>query len=223
MNYPTVYARITPTNGVSGDKYSVSVTGVTATVDTQKTWSSGSLNFAITPSALGTMVVTFKNDTTGTIIGTKSIEVKSKYLLNSATFKVGNMVTDSVMHNTGYIAYAHVDPKVGIKINDDLKINNTLLNLISSYIYHVPANNELTLIMSVGNYSVFTGNMKPVITLTNLSNNLTYTSSALEPFTIGVDSDSVSWGKNITNVSDVNLIRSIMTIGSEVLMTVTYQ
>ena len=76
MNYPTVYARITPTNGVSGDKYSVSVTGVTATVDTQKTWSSGSLIFAITPSALGTMVVTFKNDTTGTVIGTKSIVVK---------------------------------------------------------------------------------------------------------------------------------------------------
>ena len=77
MNYPTVYARITPTNGVSGDKYSVSVTGVTATVDTQKTWSSGSLIFAITPSALGTMVVTFKNDTLGITIGTKSIPVVS--------------------------------------------------------------------------------------------------------------------------------------------------
>jgi hypothetical protein len=36
-----VYARITPTNGVSGDKFSVTVTGITATVAAQKTWTSG--------------------------------------------------------------------------------------------------------------------------------------------------------------------------------------
>jgi Flp pilus assembly protein TadG len=76
-SYKTVYARITPNNGVANEKYSVSVTGVTATVDGQKTWTSGAMNFAITPTSAGTMTVTFKNDTLNQIIGSRVIGIGS--------------------------------------------------------------------------------------------------------------------------------------------------
>lgn len=75
MTFPTVYARLTPTNGESGEKYSVSVSGVTAIVEGQKTWSTGTLSFAITPSTGGNATITFKNDSTGDVIGTRSLKV----------------------------------------------------------------------------------------------------------------------------------------------------
>lgn len=74
MSYKTIYARITPINGYTDEKYSVAVSGVTAVVDGQKTWSGdGAMNFAITPTSAGTMTVTFKNDTLNQIIGNRVI------------------------------------------------------------------------------------------------------------------------------------------------------
>lgn len=82
----TFYARITPTHGVSGDVYSVSISGVTGTVEGQKTWTGGELSFAITPTGSGVMTITFKNLTLNQTIGTKTVTIN-----NNEAVPLGNL------------------------------------------------------------------------------------------------------------------------------------
>ena len=82
MLYSTFYARLVPNGAATGTKFSVSVSGISAVVEATKTWSSGALLFSIKPKSSGQATVTFKNDTTGDIIGTKTIMVRSNTLAN---------------------------------------------------------------------------------------------------------------------------------------------
>lgn len=80
MQYSTFYAKLTPNGAVAGTKYSVSVAGVTAIVDGQKIYGSTAIYFAIKPKSSGTATITFRNDTTGDIIGTRQIVIRSTTL-----------------------------------------------------------------------------------------------------------------------------------------------
>ena len=77
MIYDTFYAKLVPNGAVTGTKYSVSISGVTAIIAGQKTYTGADMYFAITPKSSGNAIVTFKNDTTGDIIGTRNILVRS--------------------------------------------------------------------------------------------------------------------------------------------------
>ena len=80
MNYTTFYAKLTPNGAAVGTKYSVSVSGITAIVEGQKTYSGQAMYFAITPKSSGNATVTFRNDTTGDVIGTRPILIRSTTL-----------------------------------------------------------------------------------------------------------------------------------------------
>lgn len=77
MQYSTFYARLVPTGTASGTKFSVSVSGISAIVEATKTWTSGALLFSIKPKSSGQATVSFKNELTGDIIGTRDILVRS--------------------------------------------------------------------------------------------------------------------------------------------------
>lgn len=83
MQYSTFYAKLIPNGAIEGTKYSVSVSGITATTDGQKSYGSAPMYFAIKPKSSGTATVSFLNDTTGDVIGTKQILVRSNTLANA--------------------------------------------------------------------------------------------------------------------------------------------
>lgn len=101
MIYDTFYAKLVPNGAVTGTKYSVSISGVTAIVGSQKTYTGADMYFAITPKSSGNAIVTFKNDTTGDIIGTRNILVRSttrakptyKLTASATTVNEGGTVT----------------------------------------------------------------------------------------------------------------------------------
>lgn len=81
MQYSTFYAKLTPNGAVSGTRYSISVTGVTwEGTDGLVTYSGVPLYFTIKPKSSGLATVTFKNETTGDVIGSKQILVRSTTL-----------------------------------------------------------------------------------------------------------------------------------------------
>ena len=80
MIYDTFYAKLVPNGAVTGTKYSVSISGVTAIVDGQKTYTGADMYFAITPKSSGNATVTFRNDTDGDVIGTRPILIRSTTL-----------------------------------------------------------------------------------------------------------------------------------------------
>lgn len=82
MIYNTFYAKLTPNGVVAGIKYSISVVGITAVIDGQKTYDSTPMYFAITPKSSGRATITFKNDTTGEVLGTRQMLVRSLTLAN---------------------------------------------------------------------------------------------------------------------------------------------
>ena len=70
------YLRLGTINGVSGDKFTVTASGVSAIVDGEKTWTNGNLNFLVTPTSTGTITLTIRNVTLGNIVvGTETINV----------------------------------------------------------------------------------------------------------------------------------------------------
>ena len=77
MQYSTFYARLVPSGTAPGTKFSVSVSGISAIVEATKTWTSGALLFSIKPNSYGQATVSFKNELTGDIIGTRDILVRS--------------------------------------------------------------------------------------------------------------------------------------------------
>lgn len=81
MQYSTFYAKLTPNGAVNGTRYSISVTGITwEGTDGLVTYSGVPLYFTIKPKSSGLATVTFKNETTGDVIGSKQILVRSTTL-----------------------------------------------------------------------------------------------------------------------------------------------
>ena len=80
MNYTKFYANVTPNNLATGSLLGVEVTGISALVDTDKYWNSGTLSWGITPRSSGRATVTFLNKSNNTIIGTREILVRSNEL-----------------------------------------------------------------------------------------------------------------------------------------------
>lgn len=122
MTYKTFYARITPINGIPGEKYSVVVSGITAEVDGQKTWSgNGAMNFAIKPTAAGVANIVFKNDTLNQIIGVRKINIDTlipTYNLLFTSDSAGNNVQSSVNEGgTTYLVIRTTNVDNGTVIN----------------------------------------------------------------------------------------------------------
>ncbi len=101
MLYSTFYARLVPNSGTPGTTYGVTVSGITAVVEADKIWNSGPLLFSIKPKSSGLATVTFINVTTGNVLGTKNILVRSttrakptyKLTASATTVNEGGTVT----------------------------------------------------------------------------------------------------------------------------------
>ncbi len=200
-----VYARITPTNGVSGDKFSVTVTGITATVDAQKTWTSGSLNFAIIPKSSGTATVTFKNDTKNVTIGTRTFVSKPN---NSATF-ISEYYSDSSQQLWGYT----FNTNLGTELTDNIKINDVLVDLgICDFSTNVAGTGNGILSVWVAatvslNYNVIKAKC------TNTSSGLTYTSVAMQLIFVGPN--GTGWFAGVAD-ADLTKLKTIFADGQTV-------
>ena len=200
-----VYARITPTNGVSGDKFSVTVTGITATVDAQKTWTSGSLNFAIIPKSSGTATVTFKNDTKNVTIDTRTFVSKPN---NSATF-ISEYYSDSSQQLWGYAK----NTNLGTELTDNIKINDVLVDLgICDFSTNVAGTGNGILSVWVTatvsfNYNVIKAKY------TNTSSGLTYTSVAMQPIFVGTN--GTAWFADVAD-ADLTKLKTIFADGQTV-------
>ena len=200
-----VYARITPTNGVSGDKFSVTVTGITATVAAQKTWTSGSLNFAIIPKSSGTATVTFKNDTKNVTIGTRTFVSKPN---NSATF-ISEYYSDSSQQLWGYA----FNTNLGTELTDNIKINDVLVDLgICDFSTNVAGTGNGILSVWVAatvsfNYNVIKAKC------TNTSSGLTYTSVAMQPILVGPN--GTGWFADVAD-ADLTKLKTIFADGQTV-------
>ncbi len=194
-----VYGRITLTNGVSGHVFSVSVTGVTAIVDGQKTWTSGNLNFNMSFTSTGTATITFRNDTLNTVIGTKTISV-TKISSGNGLFTVA-----SVSDGKGYIwrGYDSINSPYtyGVELNDTLKYNNSLVESQVCSL-HIAENGDLALQYWCGNVWLF--NADPVLNfkLTNMTTGETYITG------------NVTGGKLMMNV----LWWHVVPVGSQALL-----
>lgn len=126
MLYSTFYARLVPNGGTPGTTYGVTVSGITAVVEADKIWNSGPLLFSIKPKSSGLATVTFINVTTGDILGTKNILVRSttkakptyKLTASATTVNEGGTVTFTL--DTSDIApNANVAYKItGVKVAD---------------------------------------------------------------------------------------------------------
>lgn len=77
MQYSTFYAKLTSNGGAIGTKFSISLSGITGVVGGQQTYNGSPLYFSVKPKSSGRATVTFKNDNTGDIIGTRDILVRS--------------------------------------------------------------------------------------------------------------------------------------------------
>lgn len=200
-----VYARITPTNGVSGDKFSVTVTGITATVDAQKTWTSGSLNFAIIPESSGTATVTFKNDTKNVTIGTRTFVSKPS---NRATF-ISEYYSDSSQQLWGYT----FNTNLGTELTDNIMINGVLVDLgICYFSTNVTGTGNGILTVWVAatvsfNYNVIKAKC------TNTSSGLTYTSVTMQPISIGPN--GTGWFADVAD-ADLTKLKTIFADGQTV-------
>ena len=200
-----VYARITPTNGVSGDKFSVTVTGITATVAAQKTWTSGSLNFAIIPKSSGTATVTFKNDTKNVTISTRTFVSKPN---NSATF-ISEYYSDSSQQLWGYA----FNTNLGTALTDNIKINDVLVDLgICDFSTNVAGTGNGILSVWVAatvsfNYNVIKAKC------TNTSSGLTYTSVAMQPIFVG--HNGTAWFADVAD-ADLTKLKTIFADGQTV-------
>ena len=201
-----VYARITPTNGVSGDKFSVTVTGITATVDAQKTWTSGSLNFAIIPKSSGTATVTFKNDTKNVTIGTRTFVSKPS---NSATF-ISEYYSDSSQQAWGY-AY---NTNLGTELTDNIIINGVLVDLGICYFSTNVAGtgNGILAVWVAAPLSTFNYNVIKAKCI-NTSSGLTYTSVAMQLINIGPN--GTGWFAGVAD-ADLSKLKTIFANGQTV-------
>ena len=178
--YKTIYARIIPTNGVTNEKFSVSVSGVTATVEGQKTWTSGAMNFAITPTSTGTLTVTFKNDTLNQVIGTRVIRIEemlSNYSTGVFEFTVGKYTAagDPVIWGIGSTR----STVIGVELIDTIAIDGVNANMYGCRFVEKlgTASAYLDIVTLVDN--VPPSNKPFYAKLTNLANNETYTTSLL--------------------------------------------
>ena len=194
-----VYGRITLTNGVSGHVFSVSVTGVTAIVDGQKTWTSGNLNFNMSFTSTGTATITFRNDTLNTVIGTKTISV-TKISSGNGLFTVASETGVNGNNWRGYDSFN--SPYIyGVELNDTLKYNNSLVESQVCSL-HIAENGDLALQYWCGNVWLF--NADPVLNfkLTNMTTGETYITG------------NVTGGKLMINV----LWWHVVPVGSQALL-----
>lgn len=138
------------------------------------------------------------------------------------TFTVGNYEQSAGVYNTGYINYPNINPKVGIEIKDDLKIDGQLIDISSCYILNVPASNTVSLWFSLQNTSAVLDTMNIFIKLTNMSNGITYTTPILDRIYIDTSPWVGGFGIPINNVNDTATLRNIMTPDTNVKVEVYY-
>lgn len=175
----TFYARITPTNGVSGDVFGVTVSGVSATVEANKTWTSGELAFAITPSGWGNMVITFKNITLNTIIGTKTVSI-----VNNEAVPVGNIgmgtftITCGKSNKVGtstlfYYGYGtNIDKtRYGTLLSSNFRYYDTTLGLDAVWLTHNEFGGRIAVYFS--DFITVPETLRYLMSFTNLSTNET--------------------------------------------------
>lgn len=176
----TFYARVTPINGVSGDVFGVDVSGVTATVEGNKTWTGGELAFAITPTGWGNMVVTFKNITLNTVIGTKTIPIVNNEAtpigdigLGTYTITCGksNQVGTSNVYYYGYGNNLD-NTKYGTLLSSNFRYYEKPLGLDTVWLMPGGGNN-IWLHIRLLDYTAIPSTLKCVITFTNLTTNET--------------------------------------------------
>jgi hypothetical protein len=204
-----VYGRITLTNGVSGHVFSVSVTGVTAIVDGQKTWTSGNLNFNMSFTSTGTATITFRNDTLNTVIGTKTISV-TKISSGNGLFTVASVSDRNGYNWRGYDSI-NSSYTYGVELNDTLKYNNSLVeSQICSL--HIAENGALVLQYWCGNVWLF--NADPVLNfkLTNMTTGETYITGNV---TGGILMMNVMWW-HVVPVGSQALLNRMFTAGQNI-------
>lgn len=136
MLYSTFYARLVPNGGTPGTTYGVSVSGITAVVDADKTWTTGPLLFAIKPKCSGLATVTFKNVTTGEVLGTKDILVRSTtkakptYKLTASATSINEGGTVTFTLDTSDVA---PNTNIGYKITGVTVADISLTSLTGSF------------------------------------------------------------------------------------------
>lgn len=188
MSDTSFYARITPTNAIVGEKFSISITGVTAGIDAQKTWSGGSLNFKIIPTSTGAAVVTFKNDTLNKIIGTKSINIAALSSNGKATIKIGKRIYPDSGGSVVDVGYAATSG-FGELIYDTLTIQGTPLGLtIFSYLVVQGDYSNAALFITVSNTQALTKLYAGTVYFkcTNTRTGATFTTGPCIATTVGV-------------------------------------
>lgn len=184
MNYTTFYAKLTPNGAAVDTKYSVSVSGITAIVEGQKTYSGQAMYFAITPKSSGNAVITFKNDTTGDIIGTKQILVRSTTLArptyslsaSATTVNEGGTVTFSI--DTSDVA---VGTNIAYAITGVSVADISLGSLTGNFV--VTADGSADLPITITNDTLTEGTETLTLTLTGkgLSKAITINDTSLTP------------------------------------------
>lgn len=137
------------------------------------------------------------------------------------TFTVGSQTQAPDVYNIGYVNYPNVSTKVGVELNDDLKINNQLIDMVACYILNVPSSSSVSLFFSYNNPNIITENMGIILKLTNLSNNATYVSDVMPWVWFGTGAGK-DLGISERRVSQVAALRSIMTPGTNVRAEISY-
>lgn len=213
-SYKTIYARIIPTNGVANEKFSVSVSGVAATVDAPKIWTSGALNFAITPNASGRMIVNFKNDTLNQIIGSREIGIGSDTYAKGTIFEVGTWQQTSTLKHLGYGQNSTTN--FGKEIVDNLTFENKFVGLgYCSFIGNLDGSNTVGGInITITNDTAIGSTDTFRLRFTNLTNNISLTPTV---FTYSYMSlpGSTTWDVML-DAAQTALARQIFVAGQQV-------
>ena len=200
MIYDTFYAKLVPNGAVTGTKYSVSISGVTAIVDGQKTYTGADMYYAITPKSSGNATVTFRNDTTGDVIGTRPILIRSTtlavptYTLTASATSVneGGTVTFSIDTSDvpvgTNIAYAITGVSVA-----DISLGSLTGNFV------VTADGSADLPITITNDALSEGTETLTLTLTGkgLSKAVTINDTSLTP------TYNVGWYSNSTGTTAI--------------------
>lgn len=218
MLYSTFYARLVPNGGTSGTKYGVSVSGITAVVDADKTWTSGPMLFAIKPKSSGLATVTFHNITTGDVLGTKDILVRSTtkakptYKLTASATSVNEGGTVTFTLDTSDIApNANVAYKItGVSLSDI-----SLTSLTGNF--KVGTDGTSTLVVTIKEDQVTDGNKTLKLELTTdptIFKEVTLVDTSLSPKSSGSATFTVNkyaevngtWNYGVATLNDKSIV-----------------
>jgi hypothetical protein len=193
MIYDTFYAKLVPNGAVTGTKYSVSISGVTAIVDGQKTYTGADMYFAITPKSSGNATVTFRNDTDGDVIGTKTIMVRSNTLANP-TYDLN--VSATSVNEGGTITFTVDTSDVSVNTNIPYTITGVSLS-------------DIDLPSLTGNFKV-TSNGTAALPIKIIEDN---TLEGLETLTLTLDGKGLSKSVTIQGTSNIKYTGTVFEVG----------